>query len=377
MILPIIRQREELGMNKRFLIAAGGTGGHFYPGFSLGRLLNKQGCSVLFVVRKGDVASRVLSENKLKFTEIDFCALPRTVNPWKHIVFFYKLCKSFRQINRIIEQFKPDVAVGTGGYVSFPLIFMAHRKGIKTAVHDSNTKIGLANRACSYFTDLFMLGLPTDKKFKKSVLVGTPIRKEFGDAFDRSKVLKDLGLNPDFLTILLFGGSQGARGLNQALIEAVKRLVAENEGVQFIHISGERWYQTINNSYGKINRVNVLPYSNEIYDLIHVSDLLVCRSGAGTIAELIYCHKPAILVPFPAAAANHQFYNAKVLQSVGCATIALESAHLEADLYTQMERMLNAPNNSILQTMQENYAKLNLPDPLTASERIAHQLKEL
>ena len=282
-----------------------------------------------------------------------------------------------RQVRQIIADFKPDVAVGMGGYVSFPLVFMAHLKGIKTAVHDSNTKIGLANKMCSYFTNLFLLGLPTDKKFAHSVLVGTPIRKEFGDSVNRRKVLKDMGLNPDFLTVLLFGGSQGARNLNQALIEVVKQLVAENENVQFIHISGERWYQTITNRYGKVNRITVLPYSNEIYDLIHSCDLVVCRSGAGTIAELIYCQKPAILVPLPSAAGNHQFYNAKVLQSVGCAAIAQESSHLQTDLYTQMDRMFHAPNNSILQTMHENYAKLNLPDPLTASQRIAEQLKEL
>ena len=365
-------------MNKRFLIAAGGTGGHFYPGFSLGSLLNKQGCSVLFVVRKGDVASHVLADSKLKFVEIDFCALPRTIRqPWKYFTFIYKFFKSLFQIRTIIKKFRPDVAVGTGGYISFPLILMAHLKGIKTAVHDSNTKIGLANKACSYFTDLFFLGLPINKKIKNSILIGTPIRKEFAEPFNKRKILKDLGLNPDFITVLLFGGSQGAKALNQALIEVVKRLVAENETLQFIHISGERWYQTITNRYGKINRVTVLAYSNEIYDLIHSSNLVVCRSGAGTLAELIYCQKPAILVPLPSAAANHQFYNAKVLQSVGCASIALESSHLEGELYTQMDRILNAPNNSILQTMHENYAKLNLPNPMTASERIAERLKQL
>ncbi|MBO7237710.1 MAG: UDP-N-acetylglucosamine--N-acetylmuramyl-(pentapeptide) pyrophosphoryl-undecaprenol N-acetylglucosamine transferase [Elusimicrobiaceae bacterium] len=364
-------------MNKRFLIAAGGTGGHFYPGFSLGRMLNKQGCSVLFVVRQGDVASRVLADNRLKFVEIDFCAMPRTINPFKYISFVYKLVKSMRQISGVITQFKPDVSVGTGGYVSFPLIFMSHLKGIKTAVHDSNTRIGLANRVCSHFADLFLMGLPTGKKIKNSVLVGTPIRKEFADSFDRSKVLSQLGLNPAFTTVLLFGGSQGARNLNQALIDVVKRLVAENEDVQFIHISGERWYENITNRYGKISRVKVLAYSNEIYDLIHSCDLVVCRSGAGTLAELIYCKKPAILVPLPSAAANHQYYNAKILQSVGCAAIARESSHLQADLYTQMDRMLNATNNSVLQTMHENYAKLNLPDPLTAGQRITQQLKEL
>ena len=364
-------------MNTRFLIAAGGTGGHFYPGFSLGCVLNRQGCSVLFVVRKGDVASHVLEEHRLKYAEIDFCALPRSINPWKYVVFVYKLFKSLRQTHNLVREFKPDVAVGTGGYVSFPLIFTAHLKGIKTAVHDSNTKIGLANRVCSRFTDLFMLGLPTNEKIKNSVLVGTPIRKEFAEPVNRSKVLKDLNLNPEFKTVLLFGGSQGARGLNLALIETVKRLVAENDDIQFIHISGERWYQTITNAYGKISRMQVLPYSNEIYDLLHSCDLAVCRSGAGTLAELIYCRKPAILVPFPAATANHQYYNAKILQSVGCCALVKEGSSLKGELYTLMDRILNAANDNILHTMKENYAKLDLPDPLTASQRIADLLRKV
>ncbi len=364
-------------MNKRFLIAAGGTGGHFYPGFSLGKMLNAQGCSVLFIVRKGDIASRVLADNKIKFEEIDFCPFPRSINPWKYVVFVNKLFKALRQTSAIIKQFKPDVAVGMGGYISFPLIFTAHLKGIKTALHDSNTKIGLANKVCSYFTDLVMLGLPTNEKIRRSVLVGTPIRQEFAGECNHKKVLKDLGLNPAFKTVLLFGGSQGARGLNSALIESVKRLVAENENLQFIHISGERWYQTIVNAYGKINRVLVLPYSNEIYDLLKACDLTVCRSGAGTLAELICCRKPAILVPFPSAAGNHQFYNAKVLQSVCCVALVQEGETLQGELYGLMDHILNAPNNAVLHTMQENYTKLNLPDPLTASERIADLLKHL
>ena len=363
--------------NKRFIIAAGGTGGHFYPGFSLGRLLNKQDCSVLFVVRKDDVAAHVLTESKLKFQEIDFCPLPRSFNPLKYIKFVIKLCKAFRQTSAILKEFRPDVAVGMGGYVSFPLLFIAHLKGIKTAAHDSNTIIGLSNKICSRFTDLFLLGLPVNKKIRHSILVGTPIRKEFADPVKRTKVLHDLGLDPNFQTVLLFGGSQGARALNQALIETAKRLVAENDHVQFVHISGERWYETISRAYGKTNRIQVLAYSNEIYDLMHSCDLAVCRSGAGTLAELIYCKKPAILVPYPSAAANHQYYNAKILQSVGCAALVSEGGHLQERLYAVLDRLLSSANNALLQTMQENYAKLNLPDPLTSSEQIAELLKKL
>ena len=364
-------------MNKRFLIAAGGTGGHFYPGFSLGRLLNKQGCSVLFIVRRGDPSCRVLEESKLKYREIDFCSLPRSFNPFHYFKFAIKFYKALRQTRRIITEFAPDVAVGTGGYISFPLVFTAHFKGIKTAVHDSNTKIGLANKICSRWTDLFLLGLPVNDKIPHAELVGTPIRPEFAEPVNRKETLSALGLNPEYKTVLLFGGSQGAKALNQALIEAVKQLVAENENLQFIHISGERWYQMISDQYGKTRCVKVLPYSNEIYDLMHACDLAVCRSGAGTLAELIYCQKPAVLVPLPTAAANHQYYNAKVLQSMGCAALALQGPGLRGDLYTLLNRILNAPNNSILQTMHDSYAKLDLPNPMDATDTIAKLLKKL
>ena len=110
-------------MNRRFIIAAGGTGGHFYPGFSLGRLLNKQGCSVLFIVRKADSACRVLEENKLKYREIDFCSFPRSFNPWRHIKFAVKFCKALSQTSQIIKEFRPDVAVGTGGYIFCAFFF--------------------------------------------------------------------------------------------------------------------------------------------------------------------------------------------------------------------------------------------------------------
>ncbi len=364
-------------MNKRFLIAAGGTGGHFYPGFSLGRLLNKQGCSVLFIVRQGDPSCSLLEESKLKYREIDFCSLPRSFNPLRYIVFGWKFIKALGQTRRILAEFKPDVAVGTGGYISFPLVFMAHLQGVKTAVHDSNTKVGLANKICSRWTQLFLLGLPVNEPIKNAVLVGTPIRREFAEPVHRAETLRGLGLNPTYQTVLLFGGSQGAKALNQALIEAVKRLVSENEEWQFIHISGERWYQSICDRYGKTLRVKVLPYSNEIYDLIHTADLVVCRSGAGTIAELVYCKKPAVLVPLPTAAANHQYYNAKVLQSVGCAALVQQGPNLQTELYTLMDRIFNAANNSVLQMMHENYAKLGLPDPITATENIAKLLKNL
>lgn len=359
--------------NKRFLIASGGTGGHFYPGFALGKQLVKDGADVLFIVRKNDPAADVLSAHRLPFTEVDFMGLPRSFNPLKQLRFIGKLITALKQTVSVIRRFRPDVAVGTGGYVSFPLVFAAHFMGVKTAVHDSNTKIGLANKACGLFTDLFMLGLPVTEKIKNSVLVSTPIRAEFAQPVDRAQCLADLGLSAAKKTVLVFGGSQGAKGLNAAVISAVRRFGQTDKEVQFVHITGERWYSAIEAEYAGADNIKVLPYAHEIYELIHAADAVVCRSGASTLAELIYCKKPAVLVPYPYAAANHQYFNAKILADAGCALLVPEGGeNLSEHLYTAVQDAL-----AHLPAMQQAYAALSIPNPMTAAQHIADKLENL
>lgn len=362
-------------MNKRFLIASGGTGGHFYPGLALGKELRRQGFAVLFIVRKNDPAAQILDTHKLRYKEIDFTGLPRSVNPVRHVKFWGKFFKSLKQTRRIIKDFRPDAAVGTGGYISFPLIFTAHFMGVKTAVHDSNARLGLANRVCGKFADLFMLGLPVDKKIKNSVLTSTPIRSEFADAADRAAVLEGLGLDPAKRTALIFGGSQGAKGLNAASAQAVKELAKTARGWQFIHITGERWYGVIREEYAGLSNAAVLPYSHEIYALMRTADLAVCRSGASTLAELIYCRLPAVLVPFPHAAADHQYYNAKILQDAGCALLVREDKNLEENLLAAFKRVTGRGRE--LSSMRGSYARLRIPNPMTASKEIVKLLRHL
>ena len=357
-------------MNRRFLIASGGTGGHFYPGFALGTQLRKQGLPVLFIVRKNDPACDVLQAHKLHYREIDFMGLPRSVNPLKHLTFIVKFFKSLGQVRRLIREFRPDVAVGTGGYISFPLIFTAHFMGIKTAVHDSNARLGLANKICGKFADLFMLGLPIDKKMKKSVLTSTPIREEFELPADRAALLNGLQLDPARKTALVVGGSQGARALNTAVVTLVKK----NPDWQFIHLTGPRWYDTLRSEYEGVKNVAAVAYSHEIYALMKVVDVAVCRSGASTLAELMYCRLPAILVPFPYAAADHQYYNAKILEEAGCAKIIRESASLTPQLQEVFSRFCAAGE---LQAARKAYTHLEIPNPLTAAKEIAKRLCNL
>lgn len=359
-------------MNRRFLVASGGTGGHFYPGFVIGNTLRRQGCSVLFIVRKNDPATQILEANRLRYREIDFTGLPRSFNPLRHFQFIIKFFKALIQTRRIIRQFRPDVALGTGGYISFPLIFTAHFMGIKTAVHDSNARLGLANRICGLFADLFMLGLPVNKNIKKAALVSTPIRREFTAPVDREVILGNLGLDPSCKTALVVGGSQGAKNLNMAVVQTARQHVQW----QFIHITGERWYNTLREMYTETKNVAVLPYSHEIYALMKAVDLVVCRSGASTLAELIYCRVPAVLVPFPHAAANHQYYNAKILSEAGCAVLLPDNANLPARLQ-QTFKELNTVSGPQLKTMHQAYQRLQIPNPVSAAKNISRLLCKL
>ena len=357
-------------MNKRFIIASGGTGGHFYPGLALGIALKQRGCVVMFLLRKNDPAIPIVEKNRLRYREIDFMGLPRSFNPLRQLRFSGKFVKSLWETRRIINQFRPDLVVGMGGYISFPLIFTAYLKGIKTAVHDSNARIGLANRICGKFARLFMLGLPMKKRPKNSKLTSTPIRPEFTTEADRTALLTALKLDPSRKTALVVGGSQGAQHLN----EAVALVAKEFTNWQFIHITGERWFEAVRHMHEGNERVAVLPYSHEIYSLMKITDAAICRSGASTLAELIYCQLPAVLVPYPHAAANHQYYNAKILAEKGCAFIVKDDANLIKNLQTEFAK-LDKPRK--LSAMRYAFLWLHLPNPIHAARNIARMLMKL
>ncbi len=352
--------------NTRFLIASGGTGGHFYPGFALGKALKEKGAEVLFVVRREDPAIKTLVANGLSYQEIDLIGLPRSINPLRQVHFIKKLIKSLRQTRQLITSFQPQVTLGMGGYVSFPLIFCSHFMGVKTAVHESNAIWGLSNKICAKFADLRLMGLPMRHTFKNAVLTSTPIRAEFAQTVNRADVLTRLGLNPQRQTVLVMGGSQGAKGLNEALPSVIKHL----PHWQFMHVTGTRWYETQQAAYAELPNVKTLAYSDEIYKLMKSADVMICRSGASTLAEVIACQLPAVLVPFPHAAANHQYYNAKILADAGCAIIVQEGADF-AQRLVQSFGMLD------LAAMQRTYKKINVPNPLKAIAAIVKLLQDL
>ena len=361
-------------MGDTYLIAAGGTGGHFYPGLALGKTLIEKDNNVIFVIKKGSPNIKYLDEQELSYQEIDFVSMPRNLNFKKWMNFISKFLQSIKQMRELIKLTEPKYCIGMGGYISFPLVFAAHFMGYKTAVHDSNSRLGLANKICGKFVDIVFLGLPLKCTPKNAVLVGTPIREEFHKNLTQAEKIyweaqSDFGIN-----LLIFGGSQGARKLNFAAAEAAKKLVTATQGrLHIFHITGTRDFGEIKQVYGNAKNIEIYPYVEDIYSLMKASHIIIARSGASSLAEICALQKPAILVPFPYAADNHQYYNAKLFKDAGLSMLIEESDNLEQDIFNSVKQLLSDPK--YLDNMRKSYNKLTLPDPLQAAEKMCKKLE--
>jgi len=363
-------------MKKRILIASGGTGGHFYPGYALAQELIKKGWQTLFLLRKNDPASRILAENELCSVETDITALPRTANPVKLALFSKKLLSSFFYARKILKDWEPSLVAGTGSYVSFPAVLAAKTLKIPSLIHESNAILGLSNELCSLFASGIALGFPLAKNsgLKKNFqLTGTPVREYFRNMPEPDESRKYFGLNPKKTTTLIFGGSQGAESLNIAASAAVKIMV-NNENLQFIHITGRRNYESITQSYAcagtlKCGRLKILDYCDEMHKAYSAADIVIARSGASTCAELIQTQKPAILIPLPSSAAGHKAENAKTLERSGAAFMINESPDLSEKIQRKLAEMISS--RGMLEKIRQNYGGINIPAPVCAAANLA------
>lgn len=382
----------------RAVISAGGTGGHFYPAYALANKLMHQGWEVLFTVKKNDFCIDFLKEKNIPFIELDIKPFPRMANPFRYGDFMFKLGKSVKLSGNIIKDFTPNIVIAVGGYVSFPMALGAKLNKIPVLIHESNAVMGLANRFAACFADKVALGLPIrGLKSDKFILTGTPIREEFANKFTKEEAKKHLQLPADKKIIAVFGGSQGAKKLNEAVVEVVRNLCrcryacrqAEQSHFNnnksypdfyFLHITGKRDYEYTKSLYGTApENVKLIKYCNRMNVLMKAADLVISRAGAGTVAELLAVHTPAILVPFPYAPGNHQYYNAKILSDAGAAVVIKEIKNLPENLTATIKDILSEQverdDKAIceilrLNQMQNAYNNLPLPSSLNASNKL-------
>ncbi|HAH30961.1 MAG TPA: hypothetical protein DCL44_01455 [Elusimicrobia bacterium] len=365
---------------KRIIIASGATGGHFYPGFIVGSELKACGWEPLFLVKKDDMARKTLEEACLPYAEIDTRSLPRTLNPLAHAVFAWKIAGSLWTCLKIISDFEPAVVFGTGSYVSFPALLAARIKGVPAILHESNAKFGLGNYLCAQFADLVALGLPmrANSFTAKSRLTGTPIRPFFSEVKSKEEARGFLGLEKNLPVFLVFGGSQGARRLNLAVVLAAKKLSGLGLNFQLIHVAGSRDFETVKAAYGEAlgsKWLKLISYEERMDKLYTAANFVVSRSGAGTVAEMISLSKPSVLVPLPSSAAGHQEENAKVLSEKGAAILLKESPAFEAELAACLEDLLKEPEK--ISDMEANFTQVQAPPPLEAVEKLKALIEEI
>lgn len=321
---------------KRVVIAAGGTGGHFYPGLVAALELKKRGWEPLLIVKKDDPAKARLEQAGLACLEVDLIGLPRRMGPGL-ATFTIKLLGSLRMMSRVMRDFKPDLAVGMGGYLTFPVAYAAWRHGIPVALHESNAILGLANASAARFGAKLYWGLPPAEGGGK--VVGTPVRPALYSRRDASEARKALGFDPAKPMILVFGGSQGAQALNNAMPKAL-----QDAGLttQVLHLAGKGKAAETQAAYKKVGvPATVLEYLEDMAAAYAAADLVVCRSGASTLAELAAQGKNAVLVPYPHAAANHQDANARVFEKAGMAR-RIPEGRLNDDLGPALADMLKS-----------------------------------
>ncbi|MBN2029933.1 undecaprenyldiphospho-muramoylpentapeptide beta-N-acetylglucosaminyltransferase [bacterium] len=311
----------------RVLFTGGGTGGHLYPGLAIAEELQKRiSCQLLFVGTKNGLESKIVPQKGYPFKMIWISGLHRG-RIWVNCLFPIKVMVSLFQAMVIVTQFRPDIVLGTGGYVSWPVLMGSILLKKKTMIQEQNQEPGLVTKVLSPFVDSVNLSFEESKHyFKKQShlhISGNPIL--WNITLDRRDTsYQRFGLQRDKKTVFVFGGSQGARGINQAMIRILDRLMIRDD-VQLLWATGPRWIEEIRNQTDPWHdKIRVESYIEDMGLAYSISDLLVCRSGATTIAEITSLGLPAIFIPFPDAAAGHQEKNARVLWKAGAAEMVLE-----------------------------------------------------
>jgi UDP-N-acetylglucosamine--N-acetylmuramyl-(pentapeptide) pyrophosphoryl-undecaprenol N-acetylglucosamine transferase len=304
----------------RVLIAAGGTGGHIYPGIAVAReITSRGGNEVLFVGAHGGLETRIVPENGYAVETISSAGL-KGVGLGGKIKGVLILPKSFLDAARIIRKFKPDVVVGAGGYVSGPVLLMASVMRKPTLVMDSNALPGFTNRQLAPFVTKAALAFQEAMPHfgKKGVVIGNPVRKEFFEIGPRTPGGE--------VNMLIFGGSQGARGINNAMIEALPFLADLKDRLRIVHQTGVHDLETVRAGYGKAGWRNAeaTEYISDMVDKFREADVVISRAGATTCAELAAAGRAAIMVPLPTAADDHQRKNAEAMQDAGAARMVLQ-----------------------------------------------------
>ena len=354
------------------VIACGGTGGHLFPGIAVAEVLRERGHEVLLFVSEKEIDSLALStRSQFQFEKLPTVGLPSIYSP-AIFGFLKRFAESFSRCRSIYQKFKPEVVLGMGGFTSTAPILAGRLRGISTLLHESNAIPGKANRLAAKMVRAVLLGFKEAAQFfpkARTEITGTPIRTEL-KRLERQSAREKLGLERDVTTMLVMGGSQGASGINQAIIKSLPLL--RDAALQVIHLTGTRDERLVAENYRRERiAAHVAAFHHHMEEVYSAADFAVARSGAASLAELAFFELPTILIPFPYAADDHQTRNAEIFARAGAAFILKES-ELTPELLTQKIREMIAHPDQ-LRKMADRSSRLA---PRDAANRVAATMEK-
>ena len=371
------RETEKLNI----IVSGGGTGGHIYPALTIIRTLQTLApdTNFLYVGTKAGLESDIIPKEGLPFATIELEGFERHLTP-SNLVRAGKAMKGVMRAMKIVKDFRPDVVIGTGGYVCGPILLAASLRRIPTLIQEQNVVPGITNKILSKFVTKVAVGTPeAAKNFPKSktIFTGNPIRSEVMTA-RREAAAKVFGLDPKKPTVLVSGGSRGARAINRAMIGVLAEAMAYTQ-VQFLHVTGKAEYDdTIarlmdtGRDFVRLRHILVKPYLYNMPEAMALADLAIFRAGATGLAELTARGIPSILVPYPYAAGNHQEFNARALEAAGAARVILNRDLTTESLNAVLAELLSEPRK--LKKMAEKSKALGRPH---AARDIANLVLEI
>ncbi len=353
----------------KVIVSGGGTGGHIYPAITIVRAIRERvpEAEFLYVGTKHGLESDIVPKEGLPFVTVELQGFERHIS-LVNVKRAGMAMVGVGRAMRIVKRFRPDVAIGTGGYVCGPILMAASLLGIPTLIQEQNVVPGITNRLLSHFVTRIAAGVPEAMRHfpaKKVVCTGNPIRKDVVTA-GREEGLEAFGLDGSRRIVLVSGGSRGARSINQAMIGVLKE-AADHPEVQFLHVTGKLDYDDVIRQLSEAGvdleacrHIQVRPYLYNMPQALAVADLAIFRAGAIGLAELMARGIPSILVPYPYAAENHQEHNARAVMAAGAAHMILNKDLDAGTLGAALKDLLGSPER--LAKMAEASRALGKPE---------------
>lgn len=340
----------------RVIIAAAGTGGHINPGIAIANKIKEEekDSKIIFIGTSRGLENDLVPRAGYELKTIEAYGLSKEISI-ENLKKMYTTLRATGKARKIIKEFKPDIVVGAGGYICGPVVWAAKKEKIPVVLHESNAFPGKAVKMLSKKADTVLISFEETRSrlphAKNIVFTGTPvkIKKQNYSQEQKSKILKELELKENKPIILIFGGSQGAQKINEAVVGIIENKL--NKDYQIIWATGPKQYDIVKEELSKkliniekIEDVKILPYIYNMEEIMNISDVIVARSGAMTITEISNLAKPSILIPLPNVSQDHQLHNAEVLEKIGAAKIILNNELRKDNLNSEILEIIKNPD---------------------------------